>query len=184
MCPYGNQLQLFHCFSLQEVSLKRSRCLTLEFAMNKDVNSIIAVVSSQAFYSLHLPLFFYSFVALALIWYHKSTRLEATHSVPRITNVSRHAQLHCRWASALLNLFIIAFLFMEFLTIIEPEMNHECSLVNTVCTNVFFFLIVSYEAEKWNVFISLNLLRLWFIMRKKWGIPWKITFSMHRSEKT
>lgn len=140
MCPYGNQLQLFHCFSLQEVSLKRSRCLTLEFTMNKDVNSIIAVVSSQAFYSLHLPLFFYSFVALALIWYHKSTRLEATHSVPRITNVSRHAQLHCRWASALLNLFIIAFLFMEFLTIIEPEMNHECSLVNTVCTNVFFFL--------------------------------------------
>lgn len=152
MCPYGNQLQLFHCFSLQEVSLKRSRCLTLEFTMNKDVNSIIAVVSSQAFYSLHLPLFFYSFVALALIWYHKSTRLEATHSVPRITNVSRHAQLHCRWASALLNLFIIAFLFMEFLTIIEPEMNHECSLVNTVCTNVFFFFKLSVMKQRNEMF--------------------------------
>lgn len=49
---------------------------------------------------------------------------------------------------------------MEFLTIIEPKMNHECSLVNTLCTNVVVFLIVSYEAEKWNVFISLNLLRL------------------------
>lgn len=62
LCPYGNQLQLFHCFSLQEVSLKRSRCLTLEFAMNKDVNYIIAVVSSQGFYSVHLPLFFLLFL--------------------------------------------------------------------------------------------------------------------------